>query len=158
MDPEFVRIRPNVCSDVMLAKACLLVYMHQPHICMQVAQLAKGLQVQASDPNSQAIPTPEDIQRTFEQLQDELTKTHRERETDLLEALDATQERQVLLRKHVKALSQAYRALRYQVENAVAQGGTTLPHNIMHENQILGETPGAVVADDEACDYTCRTA
>jgi hypothetical protein len=119
-------------------------------LMMQVAQLAKGLQVQASDPNSQAVPTPEDIQRSFEQLQDELTKTHRERERDLLEALDATQERQVLLRKHMRALSQAYRELRYQVENAVAQGGLTLPHKIMHENEILGAAPRVVVGDDEA--------
>jgi hypothetical protein len=124
---------------------------------MQVAQLAKGLQVQASDPSSQMVPTPEDMQRSFEQLQDELTKTYRDREKDLLESLDATHERQVMLRKHVKALSQAYRQVRYQVENAVARGGSTLPQEVMHENQILGEAPGSVVANDEACSALAGT-
>jgi hypothetical protein len=118
-------------------------------VAAQVAQLASGLQVLEADPTSEAAPQPEDLRRCFDQLQEELVATHGERERDLLDALDAVQERQVALRTHFKALCLGYRQLRYQVEDAVAQGGSTLPIKVVHESNLLGEAPGNILANDE---------
>lgn len=118
---------------------------------LQVAQLASKVQGGGGDVGA-VQRSEDDLQKCFEQVQEQLVKTHGERERDLLEALDAVQERQVALRAHVKALSHGYRALRYQVEDAVAQGGLTLPGKVVHENQLLGEAAANVLANDEDAD------
>lgn len=120
-----------------------------PAAAVQVAQLAQAVQIHEADPDSRAAPSGEELRRHFEQLQEELVKTHGAREADLVAALDGAQERQVALRAHMKALALGYRQLRYQVEDAVASGGATLPTKVVHENTIVGATPGNVIAADE---------
>lgn len=127
---------------------------------LQVAQLTSGVKVLDADPSSAAAPTAEDLQRCFEQLQGELASSHSEREQDLLQTLDDLQSRHVALRTNLKTLSEAYRQLRYQVEDAMAQGtpGSALAITIVHEAKLLHATPAAIVAKDEvrhAYDCAC---
>jgi hypothetical protein len=112
-----------------------------------VSQLAS--KVQGAGSEGAAIAGRDDIKRLFDEMQEQLVKAHGDREKDLLDALDAQQERQVALRTHLKALSMGYRNLRYQVEDAVAQGDKSLPVKVIHENQLLGEAPSNVLANDE---------
>ena len=113
-----------------------------------MSQLASSLQL-SGGAGSGGSQGDTELQRHFEEVQAQLVKTHNEREKDLLDALDSMQERQVALRTHVKALALGYRNLRYQVEDAVARGDAALPVKVVHENQLLGEAPNNVLANDE---------
>ena len=120
----------------------------ESRLCLQVSQLASSLQL-SGGAGSGGSQGDTELQRHFEEVQAQLVKTHGEREKDLLDALDSMQERQVALRTHVKALALGYRNLRYQVEDAVARGDAALPVKVVHENQLLGEAPNNVLANDE---------
>ena len=115
---------------------------------MQVTQLATRLEPTPPD-ESAAAHRREDLRQAFEQLQGHLTATHAERERDLLDALDALQARQVVVRGRLKTLAAGYRKLRYQVEDVASEGGEALPIKVVHENQLLGEAPNNVLANDE---------
>lgn len=117
---------------------------------MQVSQLTSGLKILETDPTAASAPTPDDLQRCFEQLQEELATTHSAREQDLLECIDSMQSRHVALRTQFKSLTEAYRHLRYQVEDAMAQSsGATLAVSVVHESKLLDAAPGTVIANDE---------
>jgi hypothetical protein len=122
---------------------------------VQVANMAAGVRLAEEHMTHTSGPTPEDLQTQFQAIIDQLVHTHSQCEQHMAAELESLQERHLTLQRQFRKLSEGYRQIRYQVEDANSRGNA-FPIAVIHEDQLLGAAPSALLLGEEEAQRRLR--